>query len=197
MDHATLSPPGAQMVMTSPAPDDRVIAEEYLRSRSEVPFLALYDRHTDPLFRFAARLCGGSRGEAAEVVQETWLRALGALPSFRWKSSLRTWLCAIALNCRREQARHDARHQPLSVIEGTAVTPPVDVRAVDAVALERALAALPEGYREVLLLHDLEGYSHEEIARHFGIVEGTSKSQLHRARRALREALGHRHEVRA
>ena len=178
------------------AQEDRLAVERWLRTRSQSAFLALYDRHTEALYRFAVRLSGDGDA-AAELTQETWLRALEGLPRFRWDSSLRTWLCAIALNGWREQRRRDDRMEPLALVESTAAVRAADQDTVDAVALERALATLPEGYREVLLLYDVEGYSHEEIARHFGIAEGTSKSQLHRARRALREALGHRDEVRA
>jgi DNA-directed RNA polymerase specialized sigma24 family protein len=81
-----------------------------------------------------------------------------------------------------------ARDTRLAVVEGTAPRP-APPEPLDAIALERALGELPDGYREVLLLHDLEGYTHEEIARHFGIAAGTSKSQLLRARRAMRDAL--------
>lgn len=176
-------------------PGDRLLVERFLQTRSEAAFLALYDFHTEALYRFAARLASNSGHEPADLVQEAWMRALEGLPGFRWRSSLSTWLCGIVLNCWREQRRGDARAQELTVIEGTRATHPPP--SAIAIPLERALAGLPDGYREVLLLHDLEGYTHEEIARHFGIVEGTSKSQLHRARRALREALGMQKGVRA
>jgi RNA polymerase sigma-70 factor (ECF subfamily) len=121
-------------------------------------------------------------------VQEAWLRALAGLEGFRWESSLRTWLCGIALNRWRASRAKDERRARLTLVEGAepSIVNPEPPRHA---ALERALADLPQGCREILLLHDVEGYTHEEIARHFGIVEGTSKSQLHRARRALREAL--------
>jgi len=177
------------MTTDAARPSDRLLVDQFLRTRSEAAFLGLYDRHTDALYRFASRLCGGSGQEPAELVQETWMRALQGLADFRWGSSLSTWLCGIALNRSRELRRREVRDREFSVIEGGRAAP-VPPPSAEAIALERALAALPEGYREVLLLHDLEGYTHEEIAKLFGIVEGTSKSQLHRARRALREALG-------
>jgi len=168
--------------------DDRGLVEEFLRTRSEAAFLRLYDRHADGLYRFAARLSGGPGVELAELVQETWIRALTALPGFRWQSSLRTWLCGILLNRWRDTRSKRERELRLSVIAGS--RPPVVHEPLsERFALERALGQLPAGYREILLLHDLEGYTHEEIAERFGIVEGTSKSQLHRARRALREML--------
>jgi RNA polymerase sigma-70 factor (ECF subfamily) len=168
--------------------DDRRLADDFLRTRSEAAFLRLYDRHSDALYRFAARLSGGPGVEPAELVQETWVRALTALPGFRWQSSLRTWLCGILLNRWRDIRAKRDRELRLSVVEGTRPLV-VHEHAGERLALERALAQLPDGYREILLLHDLEGFTHEEIAARFGIVEGTSKSQLHRARRALREVL--------
>lgn len=176
-------------------PDDRTLVRDFLAARSEAAFLRLYDRHADRLYRFAARLSGGRGGAAADLAQETWLRALEALPGFGWNSALGTWLCGIALNCWRETRRGDQRARNFTVIAGT--RPPHPPASADAVALERAIAALPDGYREVLLLHDLEGYTHEEIARHFGIAAGTSKSQLHHARRAVRATLGHESEAQA
>ncbi|MGH7724247.1 MAG: RNA polymerase sigma factor [Candidatus Eiseniibacteriota bacterium] len=175
----------------APEPADRELVERFLRTRSDAAFLALYDRHTEALYAFAARLVGSASGhEPAELVQEAWLRALTGLSQFRWGSSLRTWLCGIVLNRWREVRQREVRERRFEIVEGSRSPEGTALPAGDAVLLERALATLPEGYREVLLLHDVEGYTHEEIARHFGIVEGTSKSQLHRARRALREALG-------
>jgi RNA polymerase sigma-70 factor (ECF subfamily) len=176
----------------APEPADRDLVERYLRTRSDAAFLALYDRHTEALYGFAARLVGSAAGhEPAELVQEAWLRALTGLPGFQWGSSLRTWLCGIVLNRWREVRQREARDRKFELIEGSRTADRTNApQTSDAVLLERALATLPEGFREVLLLHDLEGYTHEEIARHFGIVEGTSKSQLHRARRALRDAMG-------
>ena len=128
--------------------DDRALVAAFLRSRSEDAFLRLYHRHTDSLYRFAARLAAGGPGfEPAEIVQEAWVRAIERLDQFGWRSSLRT------------------------------------------VRLAAGIAGLPAGYREILVLHDVEGFTHAEIAREFGISEGTSKSQLHRARQALRELL--------
>ncbi len=179
---------------------DRTLIDAYLASRSEAAFLCLYDRHADGMYRFAARLAGHGGTEPAEIVQEAWLRALERLPQFRGGSSLRTWLCGIVLNRWREVRRGEARDHRLMLIGGTDAlrpAPPAPPAREHALVLERALATLPAGYREVLLLHDVEGYTHEEIARQFDIVEGTSKSQLHRARRALREALGAREGERA
>jgi RNA polymerase sigma-70 factor (ECF subfamily) len=170
--------------------DDRRLVQRFLVTRSEADFLALYDRHADGLHRFAARLAGRPGDEPADIAQEAWVRAVERLPEFRWRSSLRTWLCGFVLNRWREVRRtgeRDRKIVALAASEARPPEPPADRALV--LALERALAGLADGYREVLLLHDVEGYTHEEIARLFGIAEGTSKSQLHRARRAMREAL--------
>jgi RNA polymerase sigma-70 factor, ECF subfamily len=113
-------------------------------------------------------------------VQDTWLRATARLHEFRGEASLRTWLAGFTINCCRERWR---RRDP--------ETPDPDAPArpeplADRLDLERAIAALPDGHREVFVLHDLEGFTHEEIAARLGIVPGTSKSQLSRARASLR-----------
>ena len=169
--------------------EDRRLVARFLATRSDEAFLRLYDRHTPVLYRFAARLAGGTGSESAEIVQEAWVRALSQLEGFRWGSSLGTWLCGIVLNRTRELRRGDERDRRIVALverEPRAAAPP---EAAWSRAVEHAIRELPDGYREILLLHDVEGYTHDEIARHFGIVAGTSKSQLHRARLALREAL--------
>lgn len=127
-------------------------------------------------------------GAADDVVQETWLRATRSLAGFRWKSALRTWLTGIALNACRERFRSRRRLVvvPDPVPEATEADSP---GAISVTALRNAVEALPEGYREVLLLHDVEGYTHEEIGQLLDISPGTSKSQLHRARGRMRQAL--------
>jgi RNA polymerase sigma-70 factor, ECF subfamily len=151
-------------------------------------FGRLYDRHTPRLFGLALRLNGGDRAGAEDVVHEVWIRAIERLSTFRWQSALSTWLCGFVVNAVRDRARQDARELP-----GVEEDHPADdlplLQAADRVDLERAITRLPAGFRHVLLLHDVEGYSHEEIAALLGIVPGTSKSQLARARRAVRRAL--------
>lgn len=158
---------------------------DFLRRRDEASFLALYRAHTPYLYRLALRLLGGRRAEAEDALQETWLRAIARLADFRGDASLRTWLAGFTINCCRERwRRREHADQPVEAGE----TQPLG----DRVDLERAIAALPDGHREVFVLHDLEGYTHEEIAERLGIVPGTSKSQLSRARAALRARMGPR-----
>lgn len=181
------------MTRSPDTPDDRRLVGAYLERRDEGAFLALYDRHTTGLFRFAARLAGGPGAEAEELVQESWIRALEALPRFRWESSLRTWLCGFVLNGWRNRRSRVLRETRLALVvggrEGDEPGPEAGADPATGRAVERALEGLPDGYRAVLLLHDLEGYTHEEIARALGITAGTSKSQLHRARRVVRRRL--------
>jgi RNA polymerase sigma-70 factor (ECF subfamily) len=119
-------------------------------------------------------------------VQETWVRGVERLEAFAWRSSLKTWLAGIALNTWRERRRAPAA-APLDDDRLPAASP---VRhEIASVDLQRALSGLSPGYREAILLHDVAGYTHEEIAALTGVDAGTSKSQLSRARRALRARL--------
>ena len=165
--------------------DDLALVERFLRGRGEAAFRALYRAHTPALYALALRLTGGDRGEAEDLVQESWVRALTALRTFRAQSALRSWLCGVLVNVRRGRMRVDWRTVDVPDIEASAETTGHD----DAIDLERAIAALPEGARDVYVLHDVHGYTHREIAGLLGIVEGTSKSQLNRARSLLRTSL--------
>ena len=141
------------------------------------------------MYALLLRLTAGDVPRAEDCLQDAWLRAIAGLERFAWRSSLRTWIRGIAINCWREGWRGD-RRAPLRLVEdhepepGLPATSPLDV-----IALQRAVATLPDGYRAVLVLHDVEGYTHEEIAEALGIVPGTSKSQLARARAAVRRSL--------
>lgn len=170
----------------------------FLKDRTEAAFRALYALHTGALYRVALRLLAGRDADAEDVVQETWVRAVRNLGDFRWQSSLRSWLTGIAVNCVRERQREalreeDGRREVVERVEGDGNprTPSAaeSFERVSRAELSRAIEGLPAGYREVLILHDVEGHTHEVVAGMLGISEGTSKSQLSRARRRLREAL--------
>ncbi len=107
--------------------------------------------------------------------------------TFRW-SALKTWLAGIALRWWREEQRSAGSQADHLVEESAPPAPPIH-REIERVDLERAVAALPSGYRAAIVLHDVEGYTHEEVASLLGVTAGTSKSQLSRARRALRALL--------
>jgi RNA polymerase sigma-70 factor (ECF subfamily) len=167
-----------------PATDSELL-EAFLRDRSEPSFLALYDRHAAGMYALAHRLMGGRSADAADALQEAWTRALPRLSQFRGESALRTWLCGFVVNCCRERFRG-----PLfEAVDETAILDPRPSIASQSIDVERALTSLAPGYRAVLVLHDLEGYTHREIAAALGIDEGTSKSQLSRGRQALRRRL--------
>lgn len=165
--------------------DDLALVERFLRARSEDAFRALHRAHTPALYALALRLTGGDQHEAEDLVQESWVRALVALPSFRARSELRSWLCGLLVNVRRGRMRTDWRTVDLPNIEAVAeIAGPYET-----LDLERAIGALPDGARDVFVLHDVYGYTHREIGEMLGIVEGTSKSQLARARTLLRDSL--------
>jgi RNA polymerase sigma-70 factor, ECF subfamily len=165
--------------------DDLALVRAFLTARGEDAFRSLYRAHTPAMYALALRLTGGDQGEAEDLVQESWMRAVRTLSSFRAQSALRSWLCGFLVNVRRERIRADWR--TVDAPDAEAIADPVG--SDTALDLERAIGDLPDGARDVFVLHDVYGYTHREIAGMLGIVEGTSKSQLARARTMLRSAL--------
>ena len=152
---------------------------------------ALYDAHVDRVYRLAYRLAGDD-DLAREFTQETFIRAFERLGTFRGDAALSTWLHAIgtsvALNGLRKLKRFRQRETDLEAADGVVghkrqSEPDLKVR------LKQAIDALPDGYRTVFLMHDVEGFTHEEIGAALGVETGTSKAQLSRARAKLRESL--------
>lgn len=176
------------------AAGDRDLAEALRVEGDERAFRELYRRHTPVLYQLALRMLGGEPADAEDVVQDTWIRATAKLDTFRWESSLRTWLVGICLNMSREVLRRRSRRPTgdLASVPEPAAAPVRDSERMD---LERAIATLPDGCRAVLVLHDVEGFTHEEIGRRLKIAIGTSKSQLFAARRALRARLDRNQEL--
>ena len=117
-----------------------------------------------------------------------------ALAGFEFRSSFRTWITGIAVRCALESLRRPGRLDA-EYVEGLQRTQPAPPDASQRIDLERAFERLPPGYRVVLVLHDVEGYTHDEIGESLGIASGTSKSQLSRARAWLRSALGSEYRV--
>ena len=164
---------------------DLALVRRFLEARGEDAFRALYRAHTPALYALALRLTGGDQGEAEDLVQESWVRAVRVLSSFRAASALRSWLCGFVVNARRERLRTAWR-----TVDAPDIEPVARASADDTTLdLERAIAALPAGARDVFVLHDVYGYTHEEIAGMLGVATGTSKSQLTRARTLLRVSL--------
>lgn len=170
---------------------DRAEVRAFLDRRDESAFDVLYHRHTPKLYGLALRLSGGDEADAREVVQEAWVRAMGKLDGFRWESSLSTWLCGFVVNGWRELRRRRGREIGWDVSLDETIAAP-EVAPSTRIDVSRAVDALPAGYRSVLVLFGIHGHSHAEIAELLGISAGTSKSQLSRARSALRRTLGAR-----
>ena len=170
--------------------DDRELIAR-VRAGDPAAERALYDAHVDRVYRLSYRMAGDD-DLARDFTQETFIRAFEKLDTFRGESALSTWLhsiaTSVALNGLRKVKRFRKREADLEEADGMSGGAP---RAEP--DLKRRLAAaidgLPEGYRTVFLLHDVEGYTHEEIGAALDIETGTSKAQLSRARAKLRDAL--------
>jgi RNA polymerase sigma-70 factor (ECF subfamily) len=167
---------------------DRDLAELVLKDGDERAFRELYRRHTPRLYLLVLRLLGHSVMDAEDVVQDTWVRAVKELAGFRWEAALSTWLTAIGCNVARDRLRKLKRQEEKELLPPS-VAPWASFQPGEQVDLEQAIRRLPEGYRTVLVMHDLEGFTHEEIGTALGIAPGTSKSQLFGARRSLRAML--------
>lgn len=152
---------------------------------------ALYEAHVDRVYRICFRFAGDD-DLARDFTQDTFIRAFERLDEFRGESRFSTWVYAIAvsiaLNGLRKVKRLKARETDLD--EGAGVPRPGREAEPDLKRrMAEAIDALPEGYRTVFVMHDVEGYTHEEIAAALGVETGTSKAQLSRARAKLRVAL--------
>ena len=155
-------------------------------------FEALYREHAGRVYALCLRLTADA-AQAEERTQDAFVRAWERLATFRGESAFSSWLYRLTVNevflgrraARRREQRIVTTDDPAALERPPGATGEAGI----ALDLERAVAALPPGAREVFILHDVEGYRHEEIAELTGIAVGTSKAQLFRARRLLREAL--------
>jgi len=150
----------------------------------------LYERYAPRVHAVVRRIAGDDE-LAQDYAQEAWIRAIRALPTFRGDSRFSTWLHRIAVNAALQAARkaETQRKRQAPMPEEVPVPPPGgDVLLQQ--QLEWALDRLPEGMRQVMILHDVEGYTHEEIGEVLGVTSGTSKSQLFKARARMRGLLG-------
>jgi len=158
-----------------------------------VAFEQLYRRHHRRVHGVIARLVGQAGARAEDLTQEAFVRAWHALPGFRFDSAVSTWLHRLAVNTALMELR-SRRSRPLQDDDEDALdalsTPDSAGRALLGRDLERAVATLPPRARAVLVLHDVEGWKHEEIAAELGMAVGSSKAQLHRARGLLRARMG-------
>ncbi len=169
--------------------DDKVLVQLFLKDKSEKAFGALYHAKTPHLYQMALRLTGNDVSVSEEIIQEMWVVAIRKLGSFEWKSTLKTWLTGILLNLARERWRHQTNNEMVTEDLKSGELESFEWNIYTRMDLEKCLASLPPGYRQVIVLHDIEGYRHKEIAEMLAINEGTSKSQLYHARRAMRAYL--------
>ena len=152
-------------------------------------FERLYRSHVSRIYGLVRRMINDD--DADEVAQDIFVRAWQKLGTFRGEAAFGTWLHRLAVNvilARRETLgiRRKRYLEDDAILETVPARRPGPEMAMD---FESAMARLPDGAREVFVLHDVEGYRHEEIAEMLGLATGTSKSQLHRARMALRQHL--------
>lgn len=158
-------------------------------------FEIIYQRYHRRTYSLTMRMTNNA-SEAEDLTQEVFIQLFRKAGSFRGDSAFSTWLHRLTVNqvlmhFRRRSVKNekvsDDGEMPEQTVNGTAN--PNKMPVVDRIALKNAIAQLPPGYRNVFVLHDVEGYEHEEVARMMGISVGTSKSQLHKARLKLRSLL--------
>ncbi len=154
---------------------------------------ALWTRHAPHIDMVVRRLVGGDPDLAADIAQEVWIQIFRALPTYRGDSQFGTWAHRIAVNRTLNALRKSRRIASMEVEmeEDSAMIQPDMDRGFLAASIDEAAAQLSPGARTVFLLHDVEGYTHEEIAAELGITPGGSKSQLFKARGKLRKLLAH------
>jgi len=190
-------PPTTAPVEAATAPADAVDERALVAAaaRGEVDaFEALYRRHVGRVHGVIVRLVGRHGARAEDLTQEAFVRAWQALPAFRFESAFSTWLHRLAVNTalmelrsRRSRPQDDGDDDALDALGSADSAGHATALSLD---LERAVATLPPRARAVLVLYDVEGWKHEEIATELGMAVGSSKAQLHRARGLLRARLG-------
>jgi RNA polymerase sigma-70 factor (ECF subfamily) len=187
--------PSAARAAGVPARQDDLALVERCRRGDLGAFEELYRAHAGRLYSVALRLAGNA-ADAEDLLQEIFLAAHRKLETFRGESALGTWLYRLATNLCLDHLRSRAGRssQVTDSIEDEAAlldrsSGGLADRTVSRMDLERALARLPDGCRAAFVLHDVEGLEHREVAAILGIAEGTSKSQVHKARLKLRALL--------
>jgi RNA polymerase sigma-70 factor (ECF subfamily) len=155
-------------------------------------FELIYNEHSGRVYALCMRLMAGDQTSATELMQDVFIRAWKNLGKFRGESAFSSWLHRLSVNAMLENARGDKRRtarvlpmEDTSQLGAFAVGDSPDLR----MDLESAIARLPTGARTAFVLHDIEGYQHQEIAEQLGVAVGTVKAQLHRARKLLIKAL--------
>lgn len=167
---------------------------EQARAGDRAAMGALYQAHARRVYSVVRRLVGDDHS-AEDVSQDAWIRAFEKLHLFRGESAFGTWMHRLAVNTALNRIRRRGRRDEVEATSeiGLADGPGVDETVLSQRVLSRALDELPDGYRQVLVLHDVEGLRHDEIADLLGVSVGTSKSQLHKARARMRRLLAPQH----
>jgi RNA polymerase sigma-70 factor (ECF subfamily) len=175
--------------------EDKAAALERIRraqSGDVGAFELLYREHSPRIYALCLRLKAGDKSDATELLQDVFIKAWRRLDTFRGDCAFVSWLHRLAVNTMLENARSDQRRtarvlpmEDTSRLAGAARSSGVESR----MDIESAIASLPKGARLAFVLHDVEGYQHQEIADQLSVTVGTVKAQLHRARRLLRERL--------
>lgn len=193
-----MTAPGPRGGAAGPGRADELALVERCRQGDLAAFEEIYRAHAGRLYNVAYRMVGNPT-DAEDLLQDIFLAAHRKLDSFRGESALGTWLYRLATNLcldhlRSRSARASGVTDPLDEEIGMAdaASRGLADRAVTRMDLERALARLPAGCRAAFVLHDIEGLEHREVADALGIAEGTSKSQVHKARLRLRALLSGR-----
>jgi len=157
-------------------------------------FEKLYRQHLQRIHALCWRMCGGVESVAEEMTQEAFIRAWQKLATFKMQSRFGTWLHRLTVNVvlsdKRSRLRIMQREQSLEVVKVEPVAADDASSTSETRDIESAIAKLPERARSVLVLHDIEGYRHSDIAEMTGMAVGSSKAQLHRARKLIRARLG-------
>jgi RNA polymerase sigma-70 factor (ECF subfamily) len=179
----------------STSAEDKAAALERVRraqSGDVGAFELLYREHSPRIYALCLRLKAGDKSDATELLQDVFIKAWRRLDTFRGDCAFVSWLHRLAVNTMLENARSDQRRtarvlpmEDTSRLAGAARASGVESR----MDMESAIASLPKGARLAFVLHDVEGYQHQEIADQLSVTVGTVKAQVHRARRLLRERL--------
>jgi RNA polymerase sigma-70 factor (ECF subfamily) len=172
--------------------NDKAIIQRAMEG-DEAAMRTLWSRHAPHIDAVVRRLVGNDLDLAADVAQEVWIQIFRALPQYRGESQFGTWAHRIAVNRTLNALRKTRRLAKIEtdVEEDSALVEPEPERALMLATIEKAANRLSPGARAVFMLHDVEGYTHEEIAERLGITSGGSKSQLFKARAKLRTLLAH------
>ena len=190
MSTACLAMPLPMSRETQSEPDDFELVRR-ARSGDVRSFEQLYRRHVGRVHGAVWRLSGMNPARAEELAQEAFVRAWEKLDSFRFENAFSTWLHRLAVNVALMELRRPDLEDTTESDELERASEPVRPFCVaERADLERAVAGLPPRARAVLVLHDIEGWKHEEISRELDMAVGSSKAQLHRARGLLKRALG-------